>query len=612
MFQIWANFYVSAEIYSQGGVGLKVRKSYESLPFFTDFPPTMNGSATTMNGNGTTSTKVSVGIIGAGAAGLITAQTLLQDGFDVQVITRDRTTGGVWSEERLYPGLTINNVHGEYHFPPLPMELPADKWLTGEDLKRYMQDFTNTFLRGRVRYQTEVLKLYRENDLWVVKVENLTDGSHESLTFDKIVLCTGGCSKPQIPDILLPSKARQLGFEGLIFHSSKFGDELEGLLKSSEDSGHIVIVGGGKSAQDNAAYLANAGRKVTVVYDSTDAFLAAKKPLPDFIRRSRFLSVIAGHINLRTSLERFLHTTWLGGKITRFIWKQITESSFDAMSIPKESPLRLSRTLFWTIRVGDAGLPRPTSFFSLVNEKKINVIAPARVTGYGASDGKTVVLKVNNGTELRANAVILATGFTSSWSTLFDERTAEDIGINRHPPDPPDPNNQSAGEEWPWTSLANPPPTHSQADQWTSSIYRGIVPAKNIVKRDFAINGAVFNTHNGYVYAVTSHWISSYFLVDKMFLPDPEAARRETEREARFIKKRYPDILLWVNESYSAGLKCWTWPQYTDELLEDMGLRSDRSGGSWLTWPFKVVDLKELATLGEERRVRREGVLEKA
>ncbi|KAF9268375.1 FAD/NAD-P-binding domain-containing protein [Marasmius fiardii PR-910] len=564
----------------------------------------MNNSATTMNGS---ASRILVGVIGAGSAGLVTAQTLLEDGFDVQLLTRDKTTGGVWSEERLYPGLQINNVHGEYHFPPLPMELGPDTWLTGEDLKRYMQDFTNTFLRDRVRYQTEVLKLYREEGLWVVKVKNLIDNTQEDLVFDKIVLCTGGCSTPQIPDILSISRARQLGFEGLIFHSSKFGDELEDLLKATEDDGHIVIVGGGKSARDNASYLANAGRKVTVVYESTDAFLAAKKPLPNFLRRSRFLSVIAGHINLRTPLERFLHTTWLGGKITRFIWKQITESSFAAMSIPRDSPLRLSHSLFWSIRVGDAGVPRSTEFFTLANEGKIDVVAPARVTGYGSSNGQSITLKVNNGTELKATAVILATGFSSSWNALFDEKTAEEIGINRHPPDPRDLYNRSADEEWPYTSLVDPPPTHSQADQWTSSIYRGIVPAKNILKRDFAINGAVFNTHNGYVFAVTSHWISSYFLGDKMFLPDPKGAREETEREARFIKKRYPDILLWVNESYSAALKCWTWPQYTDELLEDMGLRSMRSGGNWLTWPFKVVEVKELATLGEERRAKREG-----
>ncbi|KAF8875650.1 hypothetical protein BD779DRAFT_208198 [Infundibulicybe gibba] len=50
----------------------------------------------------------------------------------------------------------------------------------------------------------------------------------------------------------------------------------------------------------------------------------------------------------------------------------------------------------------------------------------------------------------------------------------------------------------------------------------------------------------------------------------------------------YPTMLRWINESYSTDLTFWTWSQVADEMLEDMHLRSRRSGGNWLTWPFKV------------------------
>ena len=97
-----------------------------------------------------------------------------------------------------------------------------------------------------------------------------------------------------------------------------------------------------------------------------------------------------------------------------------------------------------------------------------------------------------------------------------------------------------------------------------------------------------------------------------------------SERNSAWMRKRYPNMLLWVNESYSSGLAFWryviaiyfrfasdkraSWPQLVDELLEDMHLRSMRSGGNWLTWPFKVMDLREIVTLGEERRMKRRGV----
>jgi cation diffusion facilitator CzcD-associated flavoprotein CzcO len=51
----------------------------------------------------------SVCVVGAGAAGLITAHTLIQDHFtNVQILTKDAQPGGVWSPNRVYPGLFIN------------------------------------------------------------------------------------------------------------------------------------------------------------------------------------------------------------------------------------------------------------------------------------------------------------------------------------------------------------------------------------------------------------------------------------------------------------------------------------------------------------------------
>jgi hypothetical protein len=50
------------------------------------------------------------------------------------------------------------------------------------------------------------------------------------------------------------------------------------------------------------------------------------------------------------------------------------------------------------------------------------------------------------------------------------------------------------------------------------------------------------------------------------------------------------------------------WPQLVDDLLEDMGVPAMRSGGNWLTWPFKVVNQNEISTLKVERdAIRSEG-----
>lgn len=548
----------------------------------------------------------SVGIVGAGASGLVTAHTLLQDGFEnVQLLTRDKSVGGVWERQRIYPGVTLNNVFGEFCFSSLPMpppQNPGQKRLGGEDMCAYMEKFADTFLAGKVRFETEVLNIRRATGSgWEIEVQDLRTNVKQVLVYDRIVLCTGGCSEPFIPESLSHDTAVKAGFRGLVCHSAEFAGHLDRILEDHKTNPDysVLVVGGGKSAQDISALLTRRGVKVTVVFEKTDAFLAYPIELPAFLRKSRFLPIMASHIELRTRLERFLHTTWLGGKITRAFWDFLTWSSYKSLSIPQNSPLRNSHSLFWGIRTNEEGAGKKDGFYALCNEGKIRLAAPARAVKY-LGDGESVLL--SNGMEIRANAVILATGFSSSWTKIFARDTAKELGIGRHPP-------LADAEEhvWDYTSFKDPPAPHPRSEEWVSSIYRGIVPARNITRRDFAINGAYFTTNNGYGYEVMAHWISSYFLGDKMRLPSsPEEATRIAGRNAAWMRRRFPEMLLWINESYSSDLAFWSWPQAMDELLEDMGVPIMRSGGNWLTWPFKIITPAEIKNLGEERRAKRE------
>ncbi|KAK7042606.1 FAD/NAD-P-binding domain-containing protein [Favolaschia claudopus] len=554
----------------------------------------------------------SVLVLGAGAAGLITAHTLLADGFDVCLITRDHTPGGQWAKERLYPGLKLNNVHGEFRFSPLKMAAPPDSAttggrLTGHDMQNYMQEFADKFLKDKIIFDTEVLRVHREDgeeNPWTVSVRNLNTNSSQTLRFSKMVLCTGGTSKAKIPEYLSSAAADKVHFRRPIIHSAQFGARLNEIMnivasKSSGSSASVVVVGGGKSAQDICAHLASEGIQVTIVYEKTDAFTAGEHPLPDFVRKSRMLSILSPHINQRTRLERFLHTTWLGAKIVHGNWNGIIAGSFKAMKIPADSPLRLTYSAFWNIHTNDEGVPRDDGFHALVNSGKIKVVAPARVTGY-AEDG---VVLLNNGNSLEADLIILATGYRSSWGDIFDERTAHDIGLHRRSLAA----ENSGPNEWAtYRTLSNPPPLHPENMKWSSSVYKGIVPAKNILRWDFAINGAVLATNDGYLFETISHWISSYFLGDRMKLPKTvEAVLQHTKRDALWLRKRHPDLDLSLNEACTSFSVFWTWPQFCDELLEDMYLPSMRSGRNWFTWPFQIISVDELATLHEERKANR-------
>ena len=128
-----------------------------------------------------------------------------------------------------------------------------------------------------------------------------------------------------------------------------------------------------------------------------------------------------------------------------------------------------------------------------------------------------------------------------------------DIGMDRHAPTVP------IVDKWKYETMKGGSKLDAKDLEWTTSIYRGLVPAKNIMKRDFAIAGALvrsssLNTQNpsyppqfaanfGYVNEVAAHWISSYFLCDKMRLPATvEEAILEAEERAAWDKLRYPDF----------------------------------------------------------------------
>ncbi|KAF8334414.1 FAD/NAD-P-binding domain-containing protein [Amanita rubescens] len=547
-----------------------------------------------------------VGIIGAGPSGLITAHVLLQDGFDVQLLTEDRSPGGVWARHRVYPSMKINSPRGEFCFSSLSMS-PEDSAktggrLSGKDICNYMETFAETFLKDKIKFEVEVLNIRRSpSGSWNVDIKDKHEGTITVLEYSRIVLCTGGCHSPNVPKALSPSAAEAAGFQGLVVHSRDFAPNLDNILartNSESEPKYVVVVGGGKSAQDTSCHLANEGRNVALVFSKSDAPMANKKPLPSYIRRSRFLSVLSPHIELRTRLERFLHTTWAGSKITHFIWDRLSSSSFDVLELPNNSPLRSTHSLFWNVRTTDEGTYRPDSFFAAVNRGDIQLFPSAHVEGFGA-DGRSVTL--STGQSLPADVVVLATGYTSSWSRLFDPETAEKLGINRHPP------RTQVKDAWDsFITLKDAPVAHPDSEQWASSIYRGIVPANNIERRDFPINGAVFSANSGYTYEVSAHWISSYFLKDTMRLPSSvEEALATGEYYAAWLRKRFPNVPMFVNESYCGALCLWDWCQHVDTLLMDMHLPSMRSGGNWFSWPFQVIEQSEIARLGEERRAQR-------
>jgi dimethylaniline monooxygenase (N-oxide forming) len=78
--------------------------------------------------------------------------------------------------------------------PPSEMMSP-DARLGGKDLNLYMESFADRFLKGKFRFNVEILNVSRNMNQstggWIVSIEDKVNGRKEELYFDKIVVCTG-------------------------------------------------------------------------------------------------------------------------------------------------------------------------------------------------------------------------------------------------------------------------------------------------------------------------------------------------------------------------------------------------------------------------------------
>ncbi len=77
----------------------------------------------------------SVGIIGAGFAGLSTAKVLRAFGFEVTVFEKEPDVGGVWAASRRYPGLTTQNPRTTYALSDFPMPASYPEWPSGQQVQ---------------------------------------------------------------------------------------------------------------------------------------------------------------------------------------------------------------------------------------------------------------------------------------------------------------------------------------------------------------------------------------------------------------------------------------------------------------------------------------------
>jgi cation diffusion facilitator CzcD-associated flavoprotein CzcO len=174
---------------------------------------------------------------------------------------KNKTVGGVWAQENLYPGLRTNNLRGGIDFTDLPMHdgfgVPAGSHIPGEVMHEYFKQYAQKWdILRRIDFETFVSEISRLEgpEGWNVKVQK-GDVAHDLQT-KKLIIATGITHTPHRPSI-----AGAKYFEAPIIHSAELGQR-SGIITKDPQIKTVAVLGGAKSAYDVVYLSALAGKQV--------------------------------------------------------------------------------------------------------------------------------------------------------------------------------------------------------------------------------------------------------------------------------------------------------------------------------------------------------------
>ena len=358
---------------------------------------------------------VKIAIVGAGPSGLVTAAVLREVGHDVVLFDKAPDIGGVWSASRSYPGVSTQDDRVTYSFSDLPMPDDFPEHPSGAHVRAYLQEYARVKgLEDHVHLGTRVdaAELDADGSGWRLRV--LSPHGLETHEVDWLVIANGVFSAPHVP--VWPGRDEFEALGGRVMVPTELGDGAD------LDGRDVVVVGWGKTACDVAAWSSRTARSTTVVARTI------RWKIPK--RISRGLTF------------RQLLLTRLGEQLMTPSRGSLLERVGALLGVP------VRRTVGWLLRsriahrygLREQGLlpstPLPHSdslvtegFFEAITAGRLVVRREQSIAALGAVDGASG-LRLADGTGLRADVVVSATGFDQDVSFLAPSVQAALTGID--------------------------------------------------------------------------------------------------------------------------------------------------------------------------------------
>jgi cation diffusion facilitator CzcD-associated flavoprotein CzcO len=330
-----------------------------------------------------------VGIIGGGASGLITAKVLKQQGYDVEILEKRSHIGGVWYDN--YEGAGLQLPYFTYNmpdftFPPTTPLIPKQDVIL-QYFERYIEEFK---LKDTIQLSSFVISVKQTAD----KTWELTLSNGTKKTYDFLVLCTGAFHTPYIPffdgtDI----------FKGKMLHSSEFKHAKE-LCEGKK----VVVIGAGKSAMDILELAADHAASVTNIQRKGHWSIPLTFQIcglhPGYTMFSRFTNLLrpavhgeSGWANWVLSPVAYLYWRFIGNKLVKDLPKHFHPES----PLEDELDTLVTRNADYTTKLLNGRIA--------VKRGSIDRFTP---NGIVTADGITT----------EADVVVFATGFSRNYLDL--------------------------------------------------------------------------------------------------------------------------------------------------------------------------------------------------
>ena len=376
-------------------------------------------------------------VVGAGFAGLPAAKTYLQlePSVSLLIIDANRSIGGVWAKERLYPGLRANNLCGTYEYPDFPMHegfgVKKGEHIPGEVIHEYFRQYADRFdLTRRILLETRVRTVEKAAEGWTLQVEpagggfGKDDGQRKGarvITCEKLMISPGLTTSPAPIDIMGSES-----FHKPIVGAADWAQRSRALLGDPSIQ-HATVIGSGKSAYDFVHLLASSGRRVTWVMRASGHGPTYMAPAHIYIGPfycwlemlvsirffTWFSPCVWGDADGFGYLRSMLHGTKAGRWIINKFWKKLGSETVEQAGLNKHEklkPLRPEAGALW-YATGFGILNYPTNIYDFVTTGQVEVL---RKDIERLQEGNTI--KFTDGETLKTDALVCSMG----WSFVPD------------------------------------------------------------------------------------------------------------------------------------------------------------------------------------------------